>query len=172
MACLAFDLGGHGASGGVFAELTLRQHLADLLVAFDHLAGLDEVDGNRIGLCGASYGAYLAALSVVEKPVGRLLLRAPAAYADDDLDVPIGRWRERRPGGASTLAFERLREFRGAVLVVESELDTVIPRSLIDRYAASSPRAQKVLIRGAGHALEPRFENEFVEIICRWFRGL
>jgi uncharacterized protein len=170
--CLAFDLGGHGASGGVLEELSPRDHLGDLRVAFDHLAGLEEVDGDRIGLCGASYGAYLAALFVAERPVKRLLLRAPAVYADDDLDVPMGQWSRARPGRPSTIAFQQLRAFPGEVLVVESELDAVIPRSLIDRYAASSPRAQRAVIYGAGHALEPKFERAFIEIVCDWFNGL
>jgi uncharacterized protein len=170
--CLAFDLRGHGASGGVLPELSPREHLADLFVAFDYLAGLRGIDGDRIGLCGASYGAYLAALFVAERPVKRLLLRAPAVYADDDVDVPIGQLSGARPGRPSTVAFERLHAFPGEVLVVESELDTVIPRSLIDRYTASSPRAQRAVIHGAGHALEPQFERTFVEIICAWFRGL
>lgn len=170
--CLAFDLGGHGTSGGVLAELSPRDHLADLFVAFDYLAGREEVDGGRIGLCGASYGGYLAALFVAERPVKRLLLRAPAVYADDDVDMPIGQRPGARPGRPSRVVFDRLHAFPGEVLVVESELDTVIPRSLIDRYAGSTPRAQRAVIHGAGHALEPKFERAFVELICAWFRGL
>jgi pimeloyl-ACP methyl ester carboxylesterase len=170
--CLAFDLAGHGTSGGVLAELRPRDHLADISVAYDYLAGLEQVDGDRIGLCGASYGGYLAALFVAERPVKRLLLRAPAVYADDAVELPIGEWHGAQPGRPAAVAFERLHAFPGDVLVVESELDTVIPRSLIDRYTASSPRAQRTVIHGAGHALEPKFEKAFVEIVCTWFRGL
>lgn len=170
--CLAFDLGGHGASGGILRQFSPREHLADLIVAFDYLVALGNVDEDRIGLCGASYGGYLAALLVGERPVKRLLLRAPATYPDDDLNVPIGRWSGAQSGRPSTLAFERLRAFTGDVLVVESELDAVIPRSLIDRYTASTPRAQRAVIHGAGHALEPKFESTFIAMICAWFGGL
>jgi hypothetical protein len=170
--CLAFDLGGHGHSEGVLQELTTRDHLADVCVAFDYLAGLQEVDTERIGICGASYGGYLTALLTSERPVRRLLLRAPAVYADENVDVPIGQWPQGKAGRPSTAAFERLRAFSGQVLVVESEHDTVIPPSVIDRYVGSSAFTRRVVIPGAGHALEPEFEQPFLDIVCGWFGDL
>ena len=157
LVCLTFDFGGHGASEGNRQELGLTDHLADLVAAFDELAERDEVDESRIGVAGASYGAYLAARLVSERPVRRLLLRAPALQAES---------------GAGGDVFAGLREFPGEILVVESEHDDVIPHSVIERYAASSPRAHHVLLACAGHGLAPEFERPYGEIVREWFREL
>ena len=154
--CLAFDLGGHGASGGVLRQFSPREHLADLIVAFDYLVALGNVDEDRID-SAASYGGYLAALLVGEgSETSAVARRPPTPTTTERADRTMVRAQSGRP---STLAFERLRAFAGDVLVVESELDTVIPRSLIDRYTASTPRAQRAVIHGAGHALEPKFKR-------------
>ena len=155
--CLTFDFGGHGASEGNLDELGLKEHLADLVAAFDELARRDEVDESRIGVAGASYGAYLAARLVTLRHVKRLLLRAPALHAESG------------PGGD---VFEGLREFAGEILVVESEHDRVIPPSVIERYVASSPRAHQTRLAGAEHGLAPEFEQPYGEIVREWFRGL
>lgn len=155
--CLTFDFGGHGASEGNLDELDLKEHLADLVAAFDELARRDEVDESRIGVVGASYGAYLAARLVTLRHVKRLLLRAPALHAES---------------GPRGDVFEGLREFAGDILVVESEHDCVISPSVIERYVASSPRAHLARLAGAKHALAPEFEEPYGEIVREWFRGL
>jgi uncharacterized protein len=170
--CFTFDLGGHGQSEGVLQDLTPREHLADALAAFDVLAGDPEVDGSRIGACGASYGGYLAALLVSERPVKRLLLRAPALYADDCIDVPIRRHGTMGAGMRTEAALTSLGSFHGETLVVESERDCVISPAVIRRYVSSSPRASRVVIPGAAHVLEARFEQQFVEIVRNWFEPL
>jgi hypothetical protein len=170
--CFTFDLGGHGKSEGVLSDLTAREHLADVLAAFDILAGDDEVDARRIGACGASYGGYLAALLVSERPVKRLLLRAPASHADDHIDIPFGQQRTGQAGPRTDAAFTNLSSFRGEILVVESERDCVISPAVIERYVSSSPRASRVIILEARHALEPRFEQPFVDFVRNWFRAL
>jgi dipeptidyl aminopeptidase/acylaminoacyl peptidase len=40
----------------------------DVLAAADYLAGLDWVDSQRLGICGASYGSYLAVLALARDP--------------------------------------------------------------------------------------------------------
>src|ERR1700738_4340129 len=61
--CLTFDLIGHGHSPGVLDDLTPEDHLYDAIAAYDRLR--DQVDVARpIGVCGASYGACLAALLI------------------------------------------------------------------------------------------------------------
>jgi esterase/lipase len=155
--CLTFDFGGHGASEGKLDELGLNDHLADLVAAFDELARRDEVDKSRIGVAGASYGAYLAARLVTLRHVKRLLLRAPTLQPESG------------PGGD---VFAGLREFAGEILVVESEHDCVISPSVIERYVASSARAHRALLAGAEHGLAPEFEQPYGEIVREWFREL
>jgi uncharacterized protein len=170
--CLTFDLGGHGHSAGSLRELTARSHLDDVLAAYDVLAAQPGLDSQRIGICGASYGAFLTALLVAERPTRRLLLRAPALFADEDLDNPVSRRSAGWDGGPS-LALERLARYDGEVLIVESELDEVISRAMIDAYRASSKRGSYHVIPDTGHALvDAAARTAFLELIVSWFAGL
>jgi len=56
----------------------------DCLAAADYLRTLDWVDGNRLGIFGASYGSYLALLSVTDDPERRFRC-AVAKYGDCDI---------------------------------------------------------------------------------------
>ena len=168
---LTFDLGGHGRSGGSLAELTARAHLAEALAAYDLLASQPSVDTERIGVCGASYGAYLSALVTAERPVRRLLLRAPALYADEDLDTPVERRTARSDGGPS-LALERLARYAGDVLIVESALDESISAATIAAYLAACRRGAHEVIPDAAHQLVGPARARFRELIVSWFASL
>ena len=56
----------------------------DCLAAADHLRTLDWVDGDRLGIFGASYGSYMALLSVTDDPEHRFRC-AVAKYGDCDI---------------------------------------------------------------------------------------
>jgi len=56
----------------------------DCLVAADFLRTLDWVDGNRLGIFGASYGSYMALLAVTDDPERRFRC-AVAKYGDCDI---------------------------------------------------------------------------------------
>jgi dipeptidyl aminopeptidase/acylaminoacyl peptidase len=56
----------------------------DCLAAADFLRTLDWVDGNRLGIFGASYGSYMALLSVTDDPEHRFRC-AVCKYGDCDL---------------------------------------------------------------------------------------
>jgi uncharacterized protein len=168
---LTFDLAGHGESEGDRVALSPAEHLADVIVAYDALVGHDGVDPERVGVCGASYGGYLAALLTARRPVRRLLLRAPALYADEWLDRPLG---ERMPGAgapATSAALDALEGFAGDVLVLESGRDEVIPHAVVEAYAAAGARHE--VIAEATHRLaDPAWEAAFVELLTDWFRPL
>ena len=106
-------------------------------------------------MCGASFGAYLAALLIADRRIDRLLLRAPAL--PEGASLP--------PGMAS---------FSGSVLIVVSERDEVIPPSTVAAYtAAFGGRARHEVIRGATHALtDPAWRRVFIDLIVEWCAGL
>lgn len=173
ISCFTFDLSGHGESPGSLEELSPRAHLTDVLAAYDVLSAEGEVDSERIGVCAASYGAYLAALLTSDRPVRRLLLRAPALYADQDLDTPIGTRRGTRETQHSSAALESLSRFDGDVLIVESGRDEVIPPDTIEAYRSACKRGSHVSIPDAAHALdEPAWRSTFMEFILSWFAEL
>ena len=170
--CLAIDLGGHGDSTGRLSEMTPRQNLADVVAAYDTLASLPQVDPARIGVCAASYGAYLSVLLTAHRPVNRMLLRAPALYADDCFDRGLAL---RRAGDRTTAPtpLAHLALFPGAVTIVESERDEVISPDTIAAYLAALPSASHLVLPGAQHALtDPAWRAAFERIVVESFAGL
>jgi pimeloyl-ACP methyl ester carboxylesterase len=167
---LTFDLGGHGASEGDGKRITPRENLADTVVALDALAAAPGVE--RVGVCGASYGGYLAALLTAERPVARVLMRAPALYPDERLDLPLGA-RGARPAEPDSAAVAALAAFRGEVLVLESGRDEVIPHAMVEAYLAAGRHVHHAVMPGLGHRLAtPAAEAEFVEHLLAWFAPL
>lgn len=170
--CLAIDLGGHGDSTGRLTQMTPRRNLADVLAGYDALASAPGVDPARIGLCAASYGAYLSVLLTAFRPVDRMLLRAPALYADDCFDLGLG---QRRRGDRATAPtpLAHLALFPGPVTIVESELDEIISRSTIEAYLAALPSAAHVVQPGARHALtDPAWRADYQRIVVEFLTGL
>lgn len=170
--CLAIDLGGHGDSTGRLTQVTPRQNLADVVAAYDALGAAPGVDPARIGVCAASYGAYLSVLLTAFRPVARMLLRAPALYADDCFDRGLG---QRRFGDSATAptALAHLALFPGPVTIVESENDEVISRDTIAAYLAALPSAVHVIQPDARHALtDPAWRATFQRIAVEFFGTL
>jgi dipeptidyl aminopeptidase/acylaminoacyl peptidase len=56
----------------------------DCLAAADYLRTLDWIDGDRLGIFGASYGSYMALLAVTDDPEHRFRC-AVAKYGDSDM---------------------------------------------------------------------------------------
>jgi pimeloyl-ACP methyl ester carboxylesterase len=126
-----------------------------------------------VGVVGASYGGYLAALLTARRPVARLALRAPALYEDASVDVPRAlRGRSDDPPGASS-AVDALRSFHGAVLIVESEHDESVPPAMLAAYRSARPDARRVVIAGAGHELsQPEWRQAFLSALLDFFAEL
>lgn len=159
LTALTFDLSGHGESPGDLATVTAAEHAEDVVAAYDTLAARVE----RVAVCGASYGAYLACGLLGERPVERLLLRAPAVYVGDLLQHLVD----------ADSALANLRGYPGETLVLESEHDEVIPRRSIEACLAAAQHGTHHVIPGAAHALTtPEWKTAFIEEIISWFAPL
>jgi pimeloyl-ACP methyl ester carboxylesterase len=176
MRCLTFDLSGHGLDSPSVAQYSVYDHLEDALAAYDYLVTAAAPHAQRIGACGASYGAYLAALLSEYRSVRRLLLRAPALagvhveFPDPD-QVPVPAEFSGRSQAFDSLNV--LSRFTGEVLILESEKDEVVRHPHITAHLAAFPRAEHEVIAGATHKLsEPAWDEVFIETIIRWFRDL
>jgi pimeloyl-ACP methyl ester carboxylesterase len=153
LTCLTFDLGGHGQSTVEGAELTLKDHLADVIAAYDWLRAAANVDRDRIGVCGASYGGHLACLLLGSRQVKRLLLRAPAQPSED--------------------ALRNLRAFEGSTLILESGADEIVPQAIIEKYRTAASTSKHVVIPGATHVLDrEEWRMAFISEIIDWFKDL
>lgn len=168
--CLTFDLSGHGESPGDLDRLSRVDHLGDVLAAYDRLVTTEGVDPGRVGVCGASYGGYLACLLLSHRPVARLMLRAPALYFSLEDSPGSGRWQGVEDPARPNPALRNLSGFAGRTLVVESGEDEVIPHRVIQRYLDSSDLVAHHVIEGAGHALtRDDWRAEFQRLVVDWF---
>jgi len=171
--CFTFDLSGHGADAANFDKYSVYDHLQDVISAYDHLASFDDVSSARVGICGASYGAYLAALATASRSAKRLILRSPSLAKDADFPNLRNPGLGRREVPEQFDSLRILGEYTGEVLIVESEKDEVIPKPHITAYLAACSRVQHQLIPGATHALtNPAWDEVFIAAIENWFKYL
>lgn len=170
---LTFNLSGHGEVDAGATQYSPYEHLEDVVAAFDCLASHESVDSSRIGVCGASYGGYLASLLTSCRAVNRLVLRAPSLAPD----LPFASRMQRTtalgtiPDGLDSLHV--LSQYRGDTLVIQSERDEVIPDSVIAAYLHASPRVQHQVIPKATHALtNPAWDKIFIQLLLKWFKDM
>jgi uncharacterized protein len=181
--CLTLDLGGHGESEGSTGDFSREDHLDDIKTAYDYLTKLPEVDTEKIGVIGSSYGGYLAAASTNFLKYRWLILRVPALYFDDRFDVPTEKLiNEDETGEAfkssnltpeKSLALKGASKFPGEILIIESEKDSVIPHSVIENYLKfmDDSKLTYKIMKGAGHSLETEVqENEYVNILLSFLK--
>jgi len=170
LTCLTFDLGGHGRSTGDRNRLSRSDHLQDLEAAYDRLRSAMGIDPARIGVCGASYGAYLSCLLIGTRQVRRLLLRAPALYHDTDVQISPDK---RDEPFSDSIALRNLHAFDGETLVLESGADEIISHSAIETCLAASRKPVHHIIEDARHALyREEWNTAFIREILAWFKNL
>lgn len=184
--CLTFNLRGHGNSEGEINKLSRCDHLDDAIAAYDFLISQKEVDKNKIGVIGSSYGGYMASLLASKRKIISLVLRAPAIYTDSTYKSPYKKinindlinFRQQKLAKENNSALKSLSQYTRDLLLIESEKDEVIPRQTIENYLKSvSPQAnfQHQVIKGANHDLGKRTKNtkwlnEFIRILEDWFK--
>ncbi len=181
--CMTIDLLGHGESETKidFTKLMINDYVDDVVETFDYLSEMDVVDPTRIGVLGASFSGYLAAMLLAERDPKKVLLRAPAIYDDREIGIPREQMNARkmnkfRCGLAkaipSNIALDAVAEFDGEVTVVESENDESILPCVIAAYAGVAQDGIHRIIKGAGHSLQGDHRAEFADIVVDWARGL
>ncbi|HVI58032.1 MAG TPA: alpha/beta fold hydrolase [Luteimonas sp.] len=179
--CLTFDLRGHEANAAQWETVTRAQNLDDLLAAYDWLAARHDVDPGAIAVVGISYGGYLAAILSSMRPVRWLALRSPALYMDPGWDVPkrqlhrdadLRAYRRQRIDARDNRALRACATFDGDVLLVEAEHDEIVPRPVIESYAAAFTGVQSLTARrlaGADHALSDKsMQKAYTAVLVAW----
>lgn len=178
---LTFDLRGHARTEPQQDTVSRADNLNDVLAAYDELANHPAVDANSIAVVGSSYGGYLAAILTTLRHVRWLALRVPALYKDagwtlpkkqlhTDPDLPA--YRRRHIPAAQNRALKACAEFKGDVLIVESEDDDTVPHPVIENYLEAAKRAHSLtyrVIEGADHGLskEPG-QRAYTSILVNW----
>jgi len=178
--CLTFDLRGHARDKAHRDTVTREDNLNDMLAAYDLLTGHPAVDANSVVVVGSSYGGYLATILSALRPVRWMALRAPALYKDGDWLVSkqhldrqeIARYRALKLEPDSNRALAASAIFEGDVLLVESEMDHIVPHPVIENYRAAFLRTRSMtyrVIRGADHALaRPEWSEAYTTMLVNW----
>jgi pimeloyl-ACP methyl ester carboxylesterase len=158
---VSIDFSGHGSSTGRLKDSSLRKRTAEAAAA---LRWLD--DTRQVVLCGSSMGAHSAIRLLQDISVRALILFCPAVYSRDAFDVPFnGGFSQiiRRPDSwRQSEAFDILPNFKGRLLVLMGELDSVIPRGLPEALleAATNASTKELLtIPNADHLLHGWIER-------------
>jgi dienelactone hydrolase len=180
LACLRAGIPDADTSGHERGTANRQDSLAQLLVDY---AALIESAGNdpaRLGVLGFSYGAYEAALLMGHRSPAWLALRSPALYPDAHWHMPkedlhpqtLERYRRLRTGPGENRALACCAAYRGDVLLIESECDEVIPRTVIDNYADAFQHARSLtrrMLSGADHQLsDHRSRMGYHELVVAW----
>ncbi len=176
---VAYDLRGHGTSGGDLATASRAQWVADLVAAHSWLSR--RLPGCRIGLVGASFGAYLSLVALEQCDVAAVSLRVPANFLDDGFDAPhaprmapeVRTLDDLRP--ADSAALRALRTFDGLVQLVDADQDAVIPPETAASYvAAVAPeRLRHSTLRDAPHHLAtPQLRAAYIDLLVSWATGV
>ncbi len=175
---LAFDFRGCGESDGNFPDQTQRMGIDDAREALKFLLKQD-VDRNRIGLMGTSFGGFVAAIIIPEfEFIKSLVLRVPAIFTEDIMDINVKDLRiysyEDKKKWLSSIAYDGISKFKGDLLVIQSEHDEVVKDWIVKNYydqATSASKREYYVQKGAGHSLHatPDSLKEFYELTFDWF---
>ncbi|GAB4539447.1 MAG: prolyl oligopeptidase family serine peptidase [Anaerolineae bacterium] len=141
----------------------------DMLVAADYLAGLDWVDGNRLGIYGASYGSYLAVLALARDPqyryrcgvakFGDCDILASWAQGDragrEDLERQMGHPTANRAGYRAGSPVYDVANIRFPLLIMHGEQDRRVhikqSEQLIEALKREDKTFEYVFYEGEGH---------------------
>jgi dipeptidyl aminopeptidase/acylaminoacyl peptidase len=114
----------------------------DCLAAADYLTTLDWVDGDRLGIFGASYGSYMSLCSAVDDPEHRFRCAVPK-YGDcdittswaqgdregvQDLERMMGTPAEAREAYVAGSPYHRLERLEAPLLIAHGERDARVSR--------------------------------------------
>ncbi|MGE5169892.1 MAG: alpha/beta hydrolase family protein [Rudaea sp.] len=180
-ACLTVDMRGHAETVREHATVTREDNLRDALAAYDRLVAEIAVDDDQIAVVGSSYGGYLATILTTLRPVKWMALRAPALYKDSDWDAPklalrqlqnLETYRNAKVAAAQNRALRAAADYRGDVLIVESEHDVIVPRPVIQSYREAFVHTRSLtyrMIDGADHGLtDPECRGAYTTILVNW----
>jgi uncharacterized protein len=179
IASLAFDFGGCGKSDGVFKNQTHRMGIKDAEAGLKFILS-QNVDKKRIGLLGSSFGGYCAAmLTKNHHYLKSIILRVPSSYDDSMLDSTVSAASEENFFGNKknwifSSSYKSISEFKGSLLVVESENDEIIFPEAVEKYfqdAVKSTNKKFVIQKNAKHSIHnnPVAKKEFNKLVKLWF---
>jgi len=183
--CLTFDLTGHARTQHERETVTRETNLNDVLAAFDTLAAHPLIDHGSIAVIGSSYGGYLAAILTSMRPVRWLGLRVPALYLDEGWSIAkralhkehdLVAYRKYILPSSENRALRAAADFRGDVLLVESERDEFVPHTVLASYLQAFLQSHSLtyrMIEGADHGLSDEgSQRAYTSLVVNWLHEM
>jgi esterase/lipase len=161
MTFATLDPSGHGTHKLPLDESNRRQQLNEVVAVYDELKNFGY---KNIIVIGGSFGGYLAALLTGVRDVHTAVLRAPAVYADDELDTvhkQTRKWKNpdrdqqdkaNDPYIKDNEAVRSIANFDGFTYVLEHELDEQVPRIMPMTYFENAKRGNYIIIPNTPHS--------------------
>ncbi|HUD09229.1 MAG TPA: alpha/beta fold hydrolase [Patescibacteria group bacterium] len=170
-----FHFRGCGMSDGNFEEQTLEMGLEDAKAGLKFFLSTDELDKNRVGLMGSSFGGWLAAMVCLDFDFKSVLLSVPAAFAPfrmstlhtEDIDVLKKDFWESE-------SYQKIAKFKNNLLIVQSENDDILPEGMVEKYLEVATNAKKVehlVLKDTKHRIKlfPKAKEILLEKLTSWF---
>lgn len=165
------------------AAVSRSDSMHAVLEDYMNLASVRGVARGSLGLLGFSYGGYMATFLASAKPVRFMVLRSPALYPDEDWNMPkeeldrptLRAYRSQLVTPSQNRSLRCCEQFRGDVLLIDSEEDEVIPQQVIQSYERAFGHVRSMTrhtLRGADHELsEPAMRREYHNMLLEWLNG-
>ena len=170
---------------GDIDTVTRADHEKDILAAFEYLESRPEVDMDNVSAFGTSYGGYLLASMSDRLNIKKLALRVPALYSDVGWDEPsiniterdenLASWRAQIHDKEESAALRGISNFEGDILIVSSEFDEDMPKSIEEGYVEAGTKASIVtheVMLGATHALNQDSRKIFNDLYINWIKSI
>lgn len=176
----AFNFTGCGISDGDYLSQTHKDALLEAQTAFELLLSQENVDKERIGAVGGSFGGYIASMLLPKFNIKSLILRAPSACTHgpkDKLDMGDLQhevdYFKNKGNWVNSESYINISNFKGFLLVVKAENDENVPSHVVDLYFDKAMVAKKKelrIIKDSDHRMsQQRWKDEFFAIIRDWF---
>ncbi len=176
---LTLNFRGH-ANHDTLQNVSAYDGISDGLAAYDFFIKQKEVDPDKIGVCGSSFGAVVATHVLEKRKVKSVLLRVPALYNETMMIEKMGKILadENRifndmKNIRNTEMMKIISKFKGNILVVASEKDNLIPAWLTRAFFDEAKNANMKdiqVIKDAPHSIkDPEQRKKLVSIITEWF---
>jgi dienelactone hydrolase len=171
----AFNYRGCGISDGDIKEQTLGMGIEDVKAAMKALLSRKEIDKTRIGVCGSSYGGFLASLISSEYIFKSMVLTVPAAYTPTAMSVIHGsNIRTLGDTFKDSLSYKEIGIFKGDLLVIGAEFEDLLPQGMVEKYFEAAKNVRKkeaYVLKEAKHVIRlyPKAKKVMMEKVMNWF---
>lgn len=175
-------------SGGSLLEQSPLDEAKQLADVLEHFRAQDFVDPSRIYLFGESQGGFVSAYEAAGTPekVRGLILFYPALCILDDIQKKYASFEQvpqRVPLFGLTLSnhyyegmydfdiYARLPAYRGPVLLVHGDQDSVVPVSYGRRAAACYERCEYREFKGQNHGFNAQCKAQALEYVLEFLKN-